>query len=186
LLVGALIISGISVIFLPRARVSPPVVSSEPPSISSNKTPTTETTSNAAAPATTDQPEAALTEPPAPDPKKKDKVRDLGNSNASGTILNPKAAAQSDEDAEKLKQPVETPATQPLPIPKRPDPLPPARTVSETRETETPSKPAASSTELKRDPKSAKNSEKDPEKKKTDDKKKGGFFKVFKKIFGKD
>jgi hypothetical protein len=187
LLVGALIISGISVIFLPRAHVSPPLVSSEPSASTSSKPASTETASNAATPATSDQPEIVLTEGPVPDPKKKDKTKALGTENANEPALNPKAAAQSDEDAAKPSQPVESPAAQPLPTPKKPDPLPPVRTVSETREPDATSKPA-SSTEMKKDSKSAKNSDKDSDKKKGDDKekKKGGFFRVFKKIFGKD
>jgi len=187
LLVGALVVSGISIIFLPRAHVSPPVVSSNPPASTSTKPASTETASNATTPATSDQPEIVLTEGPVPDPKKKDKTKALGSENANEPALNPKAAAQSNEDADKPTSPVEAPAAQPLPTPKKPDPLPPVRTVSETREPEA-SKPVASSTELKRDPKSGKNSDKDSDKKKADDKdkKKGGFFRVFKKIFGKD
>ncbi|HVG18619.1 MAG TPA: hypothetical protein VNI02_06165, partial [Blastocatellia bacterium] len=128
LLVGALIISGISVIFLPRAHVSPQVVGSEAQVSSANKPAAAETAGNAAAPAASDQPEAGVAEPPPPDPKKKDKSRALANGNFSEPALNPKAAAQSDEDAEKSKQPSETPVVQPLPIPKRPEPLPPVRT----------------------------------------------------------
>jgi hypothetical protein len=50
------------------------------------------------------------------------------------------------------------------------------------------SRPAQPATEMKRDSRSSKNSDKDADKKKAEekDKKKGGFFRVFKKIFGKD
>jgi hypothetical protein len=184
LLVGALIISGISVIFLPRAHVPPPVVASDPTGTASNKPASTETASNATAPAASDQPEIVVTEGPPPDPKKKDKTKAIETDNANVSTLNPKAAAQSDEDAEKSKQPAEAPAAQPLPIPKKLDPPPPVRTVSETRDTEASSKPTAASAEVKKDPKNSK----DSDKKKGEDKekKKGGFFRVFKKIFGKD
>jgi len=184
LLVGALIISGISVIFLPRAHVSPPVVASEPTASASNKTAPTETATNATAPAASDQPEIVVTEGPPPDAKKKDKIKAIETDNANVSTLNPKAAAQSDEDADKSKQPAETPAPQPLPTPKKTDPLPAVRTASEARDAEASSKPASSSAEMKKDPKNSK----DSDKKKAEDKekKKGGFFRVFKKIFGKD
>jgi hypothetical protein len=187
LLVGALIISGISVIFLPRAHVSPQVSGSGAEVSSPNKPAPTETASNAAPPAASDQPEIVVTEGPLPDPKKKDKSKALANSNINESILNPKAAAQSGEDAEKHKQPSEVPAVQPLPLPKRPDPAP-ARAASETREPDSLSKPDQPPTEMKKDSRSSKNSDKDSDKKKAEqkDKKKGGFFKVFKKIFGKD
>jgi hypothetical protein len=188
LLVGALIISGISVIFLPRAHVSPPVVGSESQVSSPNKPANTETALNAATPATSDQPEVAVTEGPPPDPKKKDKSKALANSNSGDPALNPKAAAQSAEDADKSKQPSEAPAVQPLPTPKKLEPAPAVRTVSDAREADSISKPAPPSTELKKDSKNSKNTVKDSDKKKGEekDKKKGGFFRVFKKIFGKD
>jgi hypothetical protein len=183
LLVGALIISGISVIFLPRAHVSPPIVTSEPSATASNKPASTETASNATAPQAGEQPEIVVTEGPPPDPKKKEKTKAVENSNASESTLNPKAAAQSDEDAEKSKQPSEAPAVQPLPIPKKPDPLPPVRAVSEARDTEASAKPTAAA-EVKKDSKNSKDSDKKKGEEK--EKKKGGFFRVFKKIFGKD
>ena len=182
LLVGALIISGISVIFLPRAHVSPQVVGSETQVSSPNKPAATETASNATAPATSDQTDTAVSEVPLPDPKKKEKSKALANGNFSESTLNPKAAAQSAEDAEKPKQPVEAPVAQPLPTPKRIEPPAAVRTASDTRETDSVSKPAQPPTEMKKDPKISK----DSDKKKAEEKKKGGFFRVFKKIFGKD
>jgi hypothetical protein len=188
LLVAALIISGISVIFLPRAHVSPQVSGSGEQVSPPNKPAPTETASNATAPAAGDQPEIVVTEGPLPDPKKKDKAKALANSNSNETTLNPKAAAQSGEAAERPKQPSETPAAQPLPTPKRLDPVPAARTAGEAREPDSMSRPAQPATEMKRDSRSSKNSDKDADKKKAEekDKKKGGFFRVFKKIFGKD
>lgn len=184
LLVGALVISGIIVIFLPRAHVSPPVINSETQASPPNKSSNTETASNAAPPATGDQEEPAAAEAPLPDPKKKDKYKALGNGNSNAPALNPKAAAQSAEDAERPKQPSETPAAQPLPMPKRPEPAPAVRAASETREPDSISKPAQPSTELKKDSRNSKDSDKKKAEEK--DKKKGGFFRVFKKIFGKD
>jgi hypothetical protein len=187
LLVGALIISGISVIFLPRNHVSP-VIGSETQVSSPNKTAATETAANATPPATSDQPELVVTEGPLPDPKKKEKSKALANSNSSDPALNPKAAAQSNEEADRPKQPSEAPAVQPLPLPKRTEPAPAARTMSDARDADSMSKPVQPPTELKKDPKNSKNSVKDSDKKNGEekDKKKGGFFRVFKKIFGKD
>jgi hypothetical protein len=186
LLVGALIISGISVIFLPRAHVSPQVIGSEAQVSPPNKPAATETAVNAATPATSDQTDTAVSEVPPPDPKKKDKTKALANGNFNEPALNPKAAAQSDEDAEKPKQPSEAPVAQPLPTPKRIDPPAAVRAASDTRETDSVSKPAQPPSEMKKDAKISKNSDKDSDKKKGEEKKKGGFFRVFKKIFGKD
>jgi len=97
--------------------------------------------------------------------------------------LNPKAAAQGINETEKNSQPVAQP-----PAPSKPEPAPGIKTVSETREPD-PATKSAASPDPKKDPKHATtNSSKESDKKKIDDKdkKKGGFFKVFKKIFGKD
>jgi hypothetical protein len=188
LLVGALVVSGISVIFLPRAHVSPQVTGAETQVSPPNKPAATETASNVTAPAAGDQTEIVVTEGPPPDSKKKDKPKPAANGNFSESTLNPKAAAQSGEDAEKPKQPSEAPAVQPLPTPKRTEPVPAVRTASETREPDSMSKPAQPSAEMKKDSRTARTSDKDADKKKAEekDKKKGGFFRVFKKIFGKD
>ena len=187
LLVGALVISAITIIFLPRARVSPPVVNSEPQASPSNKAATTETASNAADTAAADQPEIIVTEGPAPDLKKKDKAKALASENSNESTLNPKAAAQSGEETERTAQPIE--ATPPPAAPRKIEPVPVSRTVNDPRETEAATKPAQTSADLKKNqPAGSKDSSKDADsKKKKDEKeKKGGFFRVFKKIFGKD
>ena len=183
LLVGALILSAVSVFLIPKGRVSPPVSSSEPQASVTASKPSGGAADNAVASATTKQPEIVVTEGPLPDAKKKDKLKALTDENSNAPALNPKAAAQGVNDAEKTPQP----ALQP-PAPVKPEPAPAVKTVSETREPEPTTKPAVS-TDPKKDPKHAStNSSKESDKKKTDDKekKKGGFFKVFKKIFGKD
>lgn len=184
LLVGALILSAVSVFLIPKSRVSLPVSGSESQASASSSKPSNDTAGNAIASATTEQPEIVVTEGPLPDAKKKDKSKALTDENSNAPALNPKAAAQSGEDTEKNPQPVAEP-----PAPKKPEPAPAVKPVSETREPDSSTKPASASTDPKKDPKHAtSNSSKESDKKKTEDKdkKKGGFFKVFKKIFGKD
>jgi hypothetical protein len=183
LLVGALVLSAVSVFLIPKARVSTPVSSSESQASTSANKPSSGAADSATASATTEQPEIVVTEGPLPDAKKKEKLKALTDENSNAPALNPKAAAQGINETEKTSQPVAQP-----PAPAKPEPAPAIRTVSETREPDPATKPAASP-DPKKDPKHATtNSSKESDKKKTDDKdkKKGGFFKVFKKIFGKD
>ncbi|HKP84930.1 MAG TPA: hypothetical protein VJZ26_02460 [Blastocatellia bacterium] len=187
LLVGALVLSAASVFLIPKARVSPPAASTTPQEGASSSKPANETGNGAAgntvASATNEQPEIVVTEGAPTEPKKKDKTKSLANENSDSASLNPKAAAQPTEDTEKISPPVETP-----PAPRKPEPAPAIKPASETREAETAPKPAAS-TDPKKDPKhQTSDASKDSDKKKGDDKdkKKGGFFRVFKKIFGKD
>ena len=184
LLVGALILSAVSVFLIPKARVSTPVSSSESQASTSSSKPSGGAADNTMASATTEQPEIVVTEGPLPDAKKKEKLKALTDENSNAPALNPKAAAQGINETEKTPQP----AAQP-PAPVKPEPAPAVKTVSETREPDPATKPASASPDPKKDPKHATtNSSKESDKKKTDDKdkKKGGFFKVFKKIFGKD
>ncbi len=184
LLVGALILSAVSVFLIPKARVSTPVSSSDSQASASSSKPSSGAADNTMASATTEQPEIVVTEGPLPDTKKKEKLKALTDENSNAPALNPKAAAQGVNDTEKTPQP----AAQP-PAAAKPDPAPTVKTVSETREPDPATKPATASPDPKKDPKHATtNSSKDSDKKKPDDKekKKGGFFKVFKKIFGKD
>jgi outer membrane biosynthesis protein TonB len=183
LLVGALILSAVSVFMIPRSRALPTASSSPAPANSAagkpaDSTGTPSAGDNASAPAS-DQPEIVIAEAPPADAgaKKKDRVKPA-TENETAPALNPKAAAQTDEEADK-------PA--PAPAPKKPEPAPAPKAASETREPETAPKPAAAP-DSRRDPKHPKDAAKDADKKKADDKdkKKGGFFKVFKKIFGKD
>jgi len=189
LLVGALVISAASIFFLPKARVSP-VVNSEPQSIPlPSKPPSGESAANAATPVTNAEPERDPTDAVVPEVKKKDKA--LANDNSSGTAPNPKAAALAAEDADKKSTPIEVNDAAP-PAPKKPEALPPVKSVTDTRSADAATKPQPPP-DLKKDQKTqptiAKSSDKDSgDKKKTDDKdkKKGGFLRVFKKIFGKD
>jgi hypothetical protein len=187
LLVGALVLSAVSVFLIPKSRVAPPVASSPSQDGASSNKPASETASGAAdttvASATNEQPEIVVTEGPLPDAKKKEKAKALTTEDADSAALNPKAAAQGTENADKAAQPTET---APPPAPKKSEPAAVVKPVSETREAEAAPKPATS-TDPKKDPKRA-DSSKDSDKKKADDKdkKKGGFFRVFKKIFGKD
>ncbi len=183
LLVGALILSAVSVFLIPKARVATPVSSSESQASATPSKPSSGAADNTIASATTEQPEIVVTEGPLPDAKKKEKLKALTDENSNAPALNPKAAAQGINETEKTPQPAQPPA------PAKSEPAPAVKTVSETREPDSTTKPAVASPDPKKDPKHATtNSSKDSDKKKTDDKekKKGGFFKVFKKIFGKD
>jgi hypothetical protein len=186
LLVGALVLSAVSVFMIPRSRALPTASNSPSSATPSTSKPADSSNSSSAgdsvsAPAS-DQPEIVIAEAPPADPnaRKKDKVKPT-TENATTPALNPKAAAQTDEDA---ARPAPTAAA---PAPKKTEPAP--KTVSETREPDSAPKPAAAP-DPKKDPKHQKESARDGDKKKADDKdkdkKKGGFFKVFKKIFGKD
>lgn len=182
LLLGALAISALSVIFLPKARVaSPTVVSSVPPESPPVTKPTSiETASNSQPPPTSSGPEAGL--PPdtvAPELKKRETAPGRDNANLSKSA---KAAALAAEESERPNlQP--QPPTAASASTKKPE-AQPVKTVSERHDTEPPRATAPTLT----DPKTAgaKSADNSNSKKKGDDKKKGGFFKVFKKIFGKD
>ncbi|MFY9611352.1 MAG: hypothetical protein WAU45_22420 [Blastocatellia bacterium] len=181
LVLGALAISALSIIFLPKARVSSPVqVSSSPQPSStpaSNPEPP-EAASTSELSSISSEPES-LAAPGMVAPELKKREPSLGRENAN---IRKSAKAAATEESE-------NPA--PPPEPKIQDPetakpeAPPVKTVSETRETETPGVTAPPPTGPKNAGKGTENSN---SKKKSDDKnkKKGGFFKVFKKIFGKD
>ncbi len=191
LLVGAVVISAASIIFLPKARVALPVVNSGPqplpaPKAASDGTaPESSATVAAANPAS--EPDASAADSAAPELRKKEKV--AANSN-NGEAPNPKAAALAAEGVDTTassgdaNKNTASAATKPE--------LPPAvKPVTDTRPAETATRPAQAS-EVKRDHQTtavnSKSSDKGSDKKKGDekDKKKGGFLRVFKKIFGKD
>jgi hypothetical protein len=187
LLVGGLVISAASIFFLPKARLSTPVGSSEPQSVPvapRAPAPAADSASNVAA---SSEPESAPTDSVVPEVKKRDKA--LANNNAGGSAPNPKAAALAAEDADKRSQSDSRSAAQAPAI--NPEPPPAVRSVGATQPAETKPQPPP---ELKREPKTqpatASVSDKDSsDKKKNDDKNKkksGGFLRVFKKIFGKD
>jgi hypothetical protein len=185
LLLGAIIISAASIIFLPKAQVSPPVTgtqSSAPPPVQAR---TAEPATNSA----TNQ-QISL-DVAGPDLKKKDKLQSLSNQNSNSSALNPKTASLSSED-EQSKLPAKTDAPAVAPVqrketPSEASPLP--KPTSETRKSEAISqeptpKPAQTNTDVKKEQKRA--PAKMAEKESNSNKKGGSFFRVFKKIFGKD
>jgi hypothetical protein len=194
LLVGAVVISAASIIFLPKARVGLPVVSSEPQSLpAASKAPAVDSaaagsaaTVAAATPAS--EPDTSAADVVAPELKKKDKV--TANSNA-GQAPNPKAAALAAEgvDGAASSRDADKNAASTT---NKSEPPPASKPVSDTRPAETATKPAQAPVDVRREqkttPVSAKSTDKGSDKKKSDDKekKKGGFLRVFKKIFGKD
>jgi hypothetical protein len=177
LLIGALVISALSIIFLPRARVSAPIVNSEPQSQpASTRQPSIENPATvAAAPAEPSAPTDVL----APEARKKD--RTLSNENVNAPAPNPKAVFTDEADKRLAPIDVNT-AAQPSAKSEAPTPVGDTRTADAALKSQPP-------VDLKKDskdqPVNAKGSD---DKKKTDekDKKKGGFLRVFKKIFGKD
>ncbi len=189
LLVGALVISAASIVFLPKARVNSPVVNSEPqPTPAPAKPPSAESAANVAAPAVNTEPESVSADAVIPEVKKKDKT--LANGNVSGGTPNPKAAALSAEDGDKKSPSAEVSGA--ASAPKKAEPPPALKSVSDPRPADVATKPQPPS-DLKKDQKTqtatAKSADKDSRDKKKDqdkDKKKGGFLRVFKKIFGKD
>jgi len=188
LLVGALVISAASIIFLPKARVSTPLVNSEPQTSPAPPKPASaDSAANVAAtPSVSAEPDGVPTEAAVPEVKKKDKA--LANGNFSGTTPNPKAAALAAEDSDKKSPSPDVNTTPPAP---RKTEAPSVKSVSETRSADGATLPQTPP-DLKKDQKTqttAKSSDRaSNDKKKNDDKdkKKGGFLRVFKKIFGKD
>jgi hypothetical protein len=189
LLVGALVITAASIFFLPKVRVSTPIGNSEPqPTPVPPKPASAESAAIVAtAPPVSVEPEGVPTDAAVPEVKRKDKA--ITNGNVSGTP-NPKAAALASEGADKKSASTDVDHSIP-PAPPRPETPPSVKSVGETRSADA-NKPQPPP-DLKKDPKTqpaiTKSSDKDSnDKKKNDekDKKKGGFLRVFKKIFGKD
>jgi hypothetical protein len=174
LLVGALIIIAMSIIFLPKARVSSPIVNSEPPpqQAPARQAPVESPATVAAAPALSTEP-GAPSDAITPEVKKREKP--LTNENNNAPAPNPKAVFS--DEAEKKQAPIET-ALQPSTKSEAPAPV-------TAEATPKPQPPADLKKDSKDQPANAKASD---DKKKTEekDKKKGGFLRVFKKIFGKD
>lgn len=185
LVVGALVISAASIVFLPKARVSTPILNSQPQSvIVPSKPPVVESATNATSPDASAQPEDLTTEAVVPELKKKDKAT---NGNVDATSPNPKAAALAAEDADKAA-PAESNKNV---APKKPESVSSDKNADDARVTDPP-RPAQPPPEVKKErtqPVSTKSSDKDSsDKKNSDDKDKkkgGGFLRVFKKIFGK-
>lgn len=194
LLVGAVVISAASIIFLPKARVALPVVSSEPQSLpaaqkASADSAASEGSASVVAATPPSEPDTSAADVVAPEPKKKERV--AANSNGGEAAPNPKAAALAAEggDGAASSRDANKNASS---TPNKSEPPPALKPVSDTRPAETATKPAQGSVDAKKDqktaPVTARSSEKGDKKKGDDDKekKKGGFLRVFKKIFGKD
>jgi hypothetical protein len=187
LVVGALVISAASIVFLPKGRVPTPILNSQPQSvIVPSKPPVVESATNVTSPDASAQPEDPETEAVVPELKKKDKA--AANSNGDATRPNPKAAALAAEDADKAASAEPNKDVAPA---KKPEAVTSEKSAGDARVTDPP-KSAQPPPELKKErtqPVSAKSSDKDSsDKKKSDDKdnkKGGGFLRVFKKIFGK-
>jgi hypothetical protein len=189
LLVAAVLITAGSIFFLPKARVSPPVVNSEPKSTTvPPAAPSVDGAAKITPQTASTEPENATADAMAPELKKKDRV---ANGNVAEAAPNPKAAALAAEDGGKA--PAANDATKnDTSVPKA-ESTPPVKSISDTRAVEATTKPAQTPPDVKKDHQSqsvnAKSAGKDQDaKKKNDDKdkKKGGFLRVFKKIFGKD
>ncbi len=184
LMLGALVLSAVMIFFFPKSPMSPMVVSSQPTSASSASQPATTQPSAGADSQVAALPEIVVEEVPPVEVKKKEKPASLTDANANHSALNPKAAALDAEGASTNPRPAASEPPPPVITP-RPEPPPPPKTVSEERAPEPVLKPVQTG-EVKKDSKAA-SKDKDSNKKKDDkEKKKGGFFGVFKKIFGKD
>jgi hypothetical protein len=133
------------------------------------------------------EPDGVPTDAAVPEVKKKDKA--LANGNFTGTTPNPKAAALAAEDADKKSPSPDVNSTPPAS--RKTEAPPSAKSVSDNRSTDGATLPQTPP-DLKKDQKTqttTKSSDRaSNDKKKNDDKdkKKGGFLRVFKKIFGKD
>ncbi len=190
LLVGALVLSALSIVFLPKARVAPTVASSETSTaITSTRTESAQTEIAQASSTNSESPEIVVEEVPPTELKKRDAAQQNLNGNANDAPLNPKAAAKEASEDENPAQ--IDPAILAPPPPKEPEPAPAVvKPTADTRD----SGSASANSEMKRDPKrdssrSKEDGDKKADGKKVDDKKKkkgGGIFGAFKKIFGKD
>lgn len=189
LLVGALVLSALSIIFLPKARIAPTVANSESgTALTSTRSESAQTETAQASSTDSQTPEIIMEEVPPTELKKKDAAQQNINGNANAAAPDPKAAAKEVSDDETPAQ-VE-PIVAPPPQPKEPEPAPAiVRPTTDTRDAG-----SAANAEMKKDPKrdpskSKVEEDKKADAKKADDKKKkkgGGLFGAFKKIFGKD
>ena len=186
LLVGALVISAASIFFLPKGRVAAPIVNSEtPPAVAPSKPASAESAASVAAnPPATAEAESLSAEAVVPEVKKKDRAPITDN--GTSAVPNPKAAFAV-EDSDKKSTPVESKDVAPA-ASKKTEPSPSG--AGETRSADAIKlQPPPDLKDTKSPSAIAKGSDKESgDKKKTDDKKKkkGGFLRVFKKIFGKD
>ncbi|HEX5733211.1 MAG TPA: hypothetical protein VF131_10275 [Blastocatellia bacterium] len=187
LLVGALVLSALSIIFLPKARIAPTVANSETGQAVTSRPDSGQTEIAQAGSADSQSPEILVEELPAADLKKKDAAQSLANGNVNSTTPDPKAAAKEPGEDELPAAEIEPSLVAPPPPPKEIDPTPSVKPASDARDADV--KPLASA-DPKKDAKKSKDDDDDKKSdKKADDKKKkkgGGLFGAFKKIFGKD
>lgn len=195
LLVAAVVISAASIIFLPKARVALPVVSSDPQPLPATPKPasvegaSSESSATVAAATPASEPDTSASDTVAPELKRKEKA--AANSNTGEAAPNPKAAALAAEGVDRAASSGDANKNAGSTASKS-DAPPALKPVGDSRPTETATKPAQAPVDVRKDQKTAqvssKSSDKGADKKKTDDKekKKGGFLRVFKKIFGKD
>jgi len=185
LLIGGLVITGLSIIMIPRVRVATPIVNSAPsPAPATPRVQPTETAPSVAA--ANPEPEPPAADTPPPELKKRD--RSLTNSNTTIGPPNPKAAALDSEGVDKNPAAGDVRKNEPS-TPKPAEALPPSKPPRDLRAPDAPSKPPEVRGDHQPQPAGGKSNDKNSsDKKKNDekDKKKGGFLKVFKKIFGKD
>ena len=190
LLLGALVISAAS-IFLPKNRVNPTasVSGSAPVESPANRAPADETANPV--PSTAEVSEDSLAgadEIALADMKKRERALVLASQSSGTPGPNPKAAALEAEESEKASATEEKQPVQPQQV--NTEAVPSSKAVNETREPPPAPKPAPAVAETKETKKQAAESKvsgkESPNKKKGDEKeKKGGFLRVFKKIFGK-
>ncbi|HEV8487882.1 MAG TPA: hypothetical protein VGV87_30455 [Blastocatellia bacterium] len=193
LLLGALVLSAAS-IFLPKARVIPATaVSSTSAEPASNRSVSNDSANKAASsPAVSDEIPASTDEIALAETRRREKALALASQNSSTPGPNPKAAALAAEEGDKVPPTDQVPKQPPALLPVASDGTASGKSVSETREPPAPPKavPAVAEPKEPRKPAETKSPIKDSSgKKKGDDKdkeKKGGFLRVFKKIFGKD
>jgi hypothetical protein len=194
LLLGALVVSAAS-IFLPKVRVIPAAPSSSTSSEPiSNRSASNDSMNKAASsPAVSDETPAGTEELALAETRRRERALALAAQNSSTPGPNPKAAALAAEEGDKAPPTDQAQKTIAAPAPVASDGAASARTVTETREPAAPPKASPAVTDpkdLRKQPADVKSPGKDSSgKKKADDKdkeKKGGFLRVFKKIFGKD
>ena len=200
LLVGALVITGATIFFFPKTRNTPaaPITTSSGSVTPPRATTPSETAEKAASTEVAEQAPSRDDLKPAgaartlPDgstvqPKRKDANQSETTDETAGADSNPKAAPKPDQSDEKPDHTAGGNKTaEPAPVKAGPSDSAAARPSNPAPAKETASKNDASTADPKKDPKrAAKSGDKYPNSNKKDEKK-GGFFRVFKKIFGKN
>lgn len=181
LVLGAVLITVATIVFAPKARFSASPTTSDSVAVAKlpQTAPTTAAVTDTTPSAGTDTPPDATTDETLPptEAKKKDKLKPTTDEAAA----NAKAAATDPDGNSKAAKAAVQPAEQPVAA--KPEP------VVETKEPEVRPRTVTPPAEPKevRKPVETKPVDKEVDTKKKDDKKKkGGFFGVFKKIFGKE